>query len=286
MSLTWVSNNGTTWPLDGTEWVTVAADAEGLFEIPTDLVLDPRVSLDGSALVSARRSPRPVVLPFVLVGDVRDVWGRLISALAAGGTLRYTAPDGTRELRQVVLEAPDRAWSGHDLRHRADDAIAVSLLALDPWWYGTAVFETISLDIEGIEWSPDLGWNPDIPWNGGASVQLTVTSEASVSPVWTIVGEVDEVIVASGPLAWQWVEPLADAAGGTVDTRRGSRGPRLGSEIVAGVGGLGPIRWGLLSEQSRLFNLQPGANVLAIGVSGASSLAELTVGWEPRWLTP
>lgn len=284
------STNGSVWPLDGSSGVTLLEEAEGLFEIPDDLVIDPRVGVDGGVLVNRRQSPRRLVLPFLLVapsGRVRGLWGQVFAALRAGGTLVYTEGASVRELRHVVLESVDRSWSGHDLGTRRDDLFTVSMLGLDPWWYGEMDLTEIDLAaIDGTPWDPPVSWAPDLPWNGGDAEAITVAGDTGAAPVFTITGPVEEVIVARSGLAWAWQTELASGEGGTVDCRPGRRGPRLGSDIVSGVGTLGDVRWQLLTEQSRLFNLEPGDNTLAIGVTGASAGATLTVGVEPRYLIP
>lgn len=293
-----VSANGDEWTFDGTPQIAhgnaaaaIGRNAEGVFEAPDELVIDPRTGLDGGALVSRRAPVRRVVLPLELTAaagsTLRTVWASLFAALRAGGTLTYTAGATTRELRQVVLEGVDRAGLGMDMGAIRGDVVVVTLVALDPWWYGPLELTEIDLAaIDGTGWEPPVSWAPDLPWNGGDAAPITVDGDTGAAPVFTIEGPVDEVIVARSGLAWAWQSPLGAGEGGTVDCRPGRRGPRLGSEIVTGVGALGDVRWQLLTEQSRLFTLEPGSNTLAIGVAGASTGATLTVGVEPRYLVP
>lgn len=284
--LTFVSNNATSWPLDGTAGMTVGRGAEGLYEIPVDLVLDQRVGGDGATLASQRRSPRSVLLEIDIDDNVRDQWASLVAALAAGGTLQYDDGTRTRELRNVVLEAPDRSETGMDLFVRSDDVFPVALLALDPWWYGSQVTEVIDLHaLAGVGWSPALAWNAQLSWNGGTAIPLLIEGDADVSPLFGFHGVFDELVVSRGASAFRWLPAMAAGEHGTFDSRPGSRGPRRGSTLYsAPVSGLD---WGLISEDSRLFDLAPSAATdIFVTAPGTAAGAEMTVAWEPRWLTP
>jgi hypothetical protein len=289
MSLTFVSADGSVWPLDGSVGVRTINQDEGIFTIPTDLVVEQRVGSDGAVLVNIRRSPRRVSLHFLLeptgATNLLTLWGQFFRSLSVGGSLVYEGPTGTRELRQIVLEGPDRSMTGQDLQFRTDDAYQVSLLALDPWWYGAAVQESFTFG-EPTAWDAAIAWDSALPWNGGSAMLVTIQGDADALPLWTITGAVDELIVSNGVQSWTWVHTLASGDYGTVDHRPGTRSPRLGSGLN-GVAESSFGLWFLLSNQSTLdWGLAPGENSLVVSVAGDDGSSALSMWYEPRYLVP
>ncbi len=288
MSLTFVSGDGSVWPFDGSTGVRTALGVEGIFTIPTDLVIEQRVGSDGAVLLNQRRSPRRVALDLYLepiTGTLLSLWSSLFAAFArGGGKLIYVGPNGSCELREIALEGPDRSMTGQDIQFRNDDVFSVSLLALDPWWYGAAVTETIVLG-DPTAWDAPIGWNSG-PWNGGSGATITVAGDAPATPLWTIKGAMTELIAGNGVQSWTWTEDLATGSYGTVDHRPGTRSPRLGSDLN-GVAESGFGLWHLLSNDSVLeWGLAPGANELILSAAGKDGSSSLSVWYEPKWLTP
>ena len=163
---------------------------------------------------------------------------------------------------------------------------AVSLIALDPWWYGEAELIEIDLDDEGTAWDAPIDWDADVPWDGGWAVEIEVPGDAPASPVWGLTGPLTALTVVSGQEAWRWVEDRTVSEAGQIDTRPGNRGPRLGTDLEAGFDPPGWIDWTLLDEASRLFTLPTGTSDLIVGPAGQDAGARLFVAFEPRYLTP
>lgn len=286
MTLQFVDANAVAWPFDGSTGITVLQGAEGIFEAPVSLVLDQRIASDGAVLISERRAHRTVVLRLMLADAVAvsPLWGNFLRSLAAGGKLVYDGPNGVRELRDVRLQAPDRAMTGTDLGSRDADAIAVELVALDPWWYGSLV--TLS-DVFGepTPWNAELPWNSAIPWNGGSSMSVDVEGDAPAYVRIVVKADSDPVTSASfscNGVGWTITGvPASDAV--TVDSRPGSRGPYLGSSLL-GIDER-PIDWTLITEVSQIFELPTGESSIVFGAVSDGE-PEWTIAWEPRWLTP
>jgi hypothetical protein len=292
MSLTWRSDNGTTFPLDGSEGVLAVDEDEGIFTLAASLTIDQRVG-DGGVLVNRRYGPRRVVLSFLLepTGEtLLALWSRFFAGLAAGGELDYDGPNGIRTLRDVVLEAPDRSLAGHDLQHAPVDAFSVSLLALDPWWYGPE--ETLAGGFaDPTPWNAALPWDSALPWNGGSSQSITNGGDVA-TPVLVVVhpgtGSTATISMSvDGVGGWETATIPADTYL-TVSGETGRRGPHLGAH--GRVGGIsdGPIRWNLLTEGSQLFDLPAGTSSLVMGLSNPAGDDSETwsVYWSPRYFTP
>lgn len=288
MTLTFISNNGSTWPLDGSSGVTALDGLAGLYTIPEDLIIDQRVASDGGVLASQRKSPRPIDIPLLLSGssEVLTLWGQLVRAFAAGGTLEHDGPNGVRQLRRIVLQSSTQSLTGHDISHSQDEVFVVSLLALDPWWYGPVELVTISLDEQPTPFNDaTVGFSAPIPFNGGTSTSVNVAGDAPAFPVFAVAGGFTDVTVTVEGLSWRWERPMASGEVGQVDTRPGSQGPRMGSSIVPGHP-LQAVDWSLLAEASRLVTLPVGTVPVVVGATSPDSSAELVISWEPRWLTP
>lgn len=284
MSLSFVSENGTTWALDGTQGVTVLEKVGGVFTAEMDLTIDPLLGTDGGTLVNRRQPPRNVDLPVLVstgVPAVQALWARFLSAVSVGGRLVYTGEDHTRQLRRVWLQSVAPGRFGYDLGQVADEVFVMSLVALDPWWVGEV--QTLSLtgaaSGDSIGWSSAEPWNAALPWNGGASLQVEVYGDAPAFPVIDIYGPVDTVSVGiADGLAWASVQDLTLGQRLTVDHRPGYRGPRLESTNT--------VNWALLTEESRLWALANGSNTVVVNVTGDDANTQVTLSYEPRYLTP
>jgi hypothetical protein len=302
VSLTWRSASGATWVLDGSQGVKTVNEDEGIFTIPTDLVIDQRVG-DGGALVSARRSPRRVLLSMMFDdagegnGALLVLWRSFFRALAAGGELDYDGPSGTRTLRSVVLEGPDRSLTGHDIQFNGVDVFTVTLVALDPWWYGSLTSLDGSHASAGqafgdpTAWNAAIPWNESIPWNGGASA--TIVNDGDVASWCTVVvhnGTATGASVAfsiNGMGGWESAAMPPAPTFLSVSGEPGRRGPHLGSHGLIS-GSDGPIRWNLLTEQSQLFDLPRGESSIVFGLANPAGddSESWNVFWRPRYLTP
>lgn len=293
MSLTFRSNNGTVWPLDGTTGVRHTGQDDGIFNAPKDLVVQQRVTSDGGVLANARRSPRSVTIEVMLEEQpgvtLLKLWGNLNAALDAGGTLEYNGPNGVRTLKNVVLEASGRSMTGYDLKTRTVDVFPLSLLALDPWWYGPPQSTPSTLINAALtDFDAAVGFDAATPFDGGGSLVIVVDGHAPASPRFllsgTITGPAPHFTATNGTNTWQLIAPLAVQAF-ELDTRPGSRGPHYGSSLLVNFPAQ-EIDWSLLSESSRLFDLPVGTTTVTFLSNGAAGFTGFLISWETRWLTP
>lgn len=280
----WIDANGNELELSCTiadPGVTLLMGAIGLDRPPSGLNLSPYLSADGSTLVKRRVPHRPIVLPLFLQDDnVNDLIDQVAVAFQGPGILRVTSPGRVRDLTQVIyetgLEGDDAVDMALQFRWRKR---IVSLIALDPWWYGETRF--VSLDVgaqvEFDEASVDFD-DPDVGFDGPSSTGVTVNGHASVSPVVAIEGPFDSCIVGvAGGQFFELSGPLSLGDTIVVDSRPGSRGPRLNA---------GPIDWSLLTPSSRLWELPTGSSVLSTITDGADVGSNIEVTFRERWLTP
>lgn len=283
----WIGDDGYTIPLDGTAGITLTKESTlGLYELPNDLSIQARVTGDGGVLTSLRRSPRSLSLGLLVEGwPVAVTWSDMLASLMVGGVLMSAVEGRVRTLHQVVLEGPSPSMLGLDLLQVEADHIPVSLIALDPWWYGQAQVVTVPLTSTSTAFDAPIAFDAAVPFNGGASISVTVEGHTRVAPRFLIVGPTTNVTVSNGTVLFEVTRDLAAGDIVEIDTRPGSRGPHLGSDMVTG-STPGLVDWSLLSEASRLFDLPVGTSPLMFGATGTNADSKLQVVWEPRWLTP
>jgi hypothetical protein len=293
--LSFVSDNGTTFPLDGSDGIQVVDLVDGLATIPQDLIIDARVG-DGGTLVSSRLGARRLALSVMLDDPVHltrlSQWSTLQRALFAGGSLVFDGSSGQRTLYQVTLESSVRSMIGPD---DIDDVFTLTVVALDPWWYGPEESLGGSTGTCGqafgtpTAWDAASAWDAGIPWDGGAGTAVDNTGDTAA---WC------EVVVHPGTAAAVSVAMSIDGIGGwtsvalpmsrclTVNGEPGDRGPRTGSARFGQ--GEAPILWSLLTETSQLFELPVGTSSIITGLSSPAGdgSESWNVFWSPRYLTP
>jgi hypothetical protein len=278
----WVSDIGTTIALDGSDGIKVQRPARGLDGPPIANTIDQRVNA-GAVLVASRRPQRVIQLPLLI--DVNTIDTGDVVRLFQSGTL---VSDSGRELRSVIYEDGfEGEWSIDaggvvGMTHRK---FALSLCALDPWWYGAPVLVEVTFS-EGTAWDADVLWNADLPWNGGASATITVDGDAATPCRVVVLADADpvsEVSFSAGDVGWTTNRQIDIADILTVDSRDGHRGPYVGSSLLGAAES--PIDWSWLTEASQPFLLEPGAVSLTFGAV-ADTLPTAWIAWEPRWQTP
>lgn len=286
--VSWVSDTGTTLALDGSGGVHVQRDVKGFDGPPIRNTIDERIG-DGALRVNSRRPERVLQLPLLV--DENTITAGEVVRLFQSGT--FVASSG-RELRSVVYEAGlEGQWSVdtggiNGLSHRK---FVVTLVALDPWWYGGVQTVTGSFGAP-TAWNAAVAWSAAIPWNGGAS-QL-ILNEGDVPASADIVidpgtGNNQVVSMSLGGVGGWETDFLLTGEYTTVSTVAGRRGPTWGS---AGHFNEQPVRidWTLLTAASQLFELPVGLVELVFGISAGGGAVsgdeEWHVIYRPRYFTP
>lgn len=276
-SLTWTDAAGVSTVLDGSAGIYVLVDPIGLEAPNPALSIDDYISFDGGVLVNRRRPARSIALKLRLEHPTRiEITVAALAAMLQGpGTLTYSDTVQSRTLRQVIYEA-GLDGSGESVA-AIRRIVVVSLLALDPWWYGPAASQVLPTAAP-TGFDAALSFDSTLPFDGGGSVAVPVAGDVDAYPVFTVIGPTTTLVVSSGGLAWQVASPLGASDTLVVDHRPSSRGPRKNG---------GAVDWSLLSQASRLFPLARGAAVTVItGATGTTAATQLIMSYEPRYLTP
>lgn len=278
ITLTWTDAQGVVTPLTQANGIVVMRGALGLGAPSPQNSLESYVAFDGSALVSRRRDVKPVTLPLYVRHATRaqTLIGQLASMFQGPGELQYSDGTNTRKLRKVIYDA---GLAG-DLSGAASKTwrrVAISLLALDPWWYDTATSALLPASVSPTSFDAAISFDAASPFDGGNSATTVVTGDTEAYPVITITGPVTTLAVTCGGVAWALTAALPAGSVLVVDTRPGSRGPRLNG---------GSVDWSLLTAASRLWTLPKGTTSVIVGATGATGATTISMAWEPRFLTP
>lgn len=273
--MTWTDAAGVATVLDGSAGIIARHAPIGL-EAPSPVnTIDDYVAFDGGVLANRRRPARPIALGLFLehATRVETVTAQLASMLQGPGTLQWADDVQSRVLRKVIYEAGLDGSGDVTLTQRS---VVVSLLALDPWWYGPANSQALSTS--GVTaFDAAIGFDSLIPFDGGTGIGVTVVGDAEAYPVITVVGPVTTLTVICNGLSWSIASGLSTSQVLIVDHRPGSRGPTVNGA---------PVDWSWLTEASRLWTLPSGVTSVITAMTGNTGATSVTMTWEPRWLTP
>lgn len=258
----------------------VLKGAAGLDAPPVSNNISQYLSSDGGVLVKSRRQVRPIILPLMLTHATRvqSKVATIASALVGPSTITFSDGTVTRSLRNVIYEAGlegvrSNEMSGGETWRK----FAVSLLALDPWWYGASTSVSLTF-AAAVGFDAAISFDAAIGFDGSDANPVTVAGDATAFPITTITGPFTTLLVGiAGGQTFQLSAALAAGSTIVVDTSPGNRGPRLNG---------GAIDWSLLTAASRLWELPVGASVLNAAATGNTGASLVEVAWRERWLTP
>ena len=283
MSLaSWVSDTGTTLALDGSDGIQVLRGVRGFDGPPIANTIDQRIG-DGAIRVNQRRPHRVVQLP-LWVDETTIGVGEVIALFQSGS---FVAGSG-RELRQVVYEDGfEGQWTVdtggvNGLTHRK---FTLTLVALDPWWYGTETSATGTFG-SSTAWNAAIAWSASTPWDGGSATTISNAGDVATPCDVVIIGAATTAAMSiNGAGGWTTDYTLASAAYLSVSSEPGVQGPHLGPHgHYAGTDE--PVDWALLTETSQLFDVPAGSSSLVFGVTGSDGSTGWRVFWSPRYFSP
>lgn len=276
MTLTWIDDIGS-YPLDSSNGIHLVEGTRGLMMPRPRTSTSPYLSADGSALTNQRFQEREIDIRVIFTDtDFAYLrYGELGTRLNRGpGTLRHSTTERTRDLLNVVFDGGMRGDETGIDQWRSD---VFTLLALDPWWYGSTQVLTLST-AANEQYDEAEDYDQAESYDGTAANSVTNAGDDVAYPVTTITGPWTTLTVG---VSMGSSLSLAAALGSgdviTINTKPGERGPRLNG---------GSIDWSLLTAESRLFDLPRGVSSITIAGTGStgSSAAEMT--WRERFLTP
>lgn len=286
INLAWTSPTGDMIPLmtEG-PGVHIIAGIDGLGAAPRALTFQP-LATGGTMPRWSHVDQRLITLPLHMQADTNAdlvaLKRRVIKAFTATtppagiptpGTLRVTRADGTwREIEAIYLDG----LSGADettLSPLIDRAV-LQLACPDPWFYGAStVAAEFTTAVEARNYL-----NPYETVSSGRTlgpVDVTITSDVAVSPIWEITGPADSVTIryaTNGP-------------GFTYGSIDAGRVVTVNVEDYTVTDDTGANRIGNISwPTSTLFQLQPGPNRLLISIGGGTDgVSKVRLSFRPRF---
>lgn len=274
-SMTWTDATGAATVLDGSAGIILQSNPIGLEAPNPTNTIDEFAVFDGGVLANRRNPVRSIALGLYLehATRVETVLAAAAAMLRGPGELQWADDVNTRTLRQVIYQA---GLDGSGITTLLEATRVVSLIALDPWWYGPAQSQTLTLGaVTGFDAA--ISFDSVTPFDGGGSVAVPVIGDDDSFPVFTVNGPATTLVASSGGFAWEIASPLTSSDVLIVDHRPSSRGPRKNG---------GPVDWSLLTESSRLFPLAKGTTAVITGSTGTSAATLLIMSYDPRYLTP
>lgn len=261
--------------LDGSTGVTMLDDPVGLESASPTNRIDRYMAFDGGVLVDRRHPVRSIALPLFVEHATRieTAVAALATMLQGPGQLVYADDVNVRTLRKVIYET---GIDGSGITTMTQRSLVVSLIALDPWFYGPAQSQSLAV-ATATAFDAAVTFSAVLPFDGGGTVGVVITGDAEVYPVITVTGPATTLTVGAGGITWATAVALLAGDTLVVDHRPGTRGPAKNG---------GVIDWSLLSEASRLWTLPVGTQSVISGATGSSGATSIVVAWEPRWLTP
>ncbi len=288
-TLTWIDAAGDELELTGA--IIVGDGPVGLDSPPVALSTAAQAAGDGSMLINRRWAARPIAIPLVIAtGDRAAIETDLRRRMLLGpGQLRSTPAAGEiRTLHNVIYESGLEGDESSDTSGGDWSARVVSLLALDPWWYGPAADVSLgppegdfaydaNIDYDadipydgaaagidgGLLYDANIDYDADIPYDGGAVIAYPGASPVGAWPTITVRGPASNVQI------------VHLRTGEILDSAPGVMVP-AGREMVIvcrpgdrGVWVAGVESWGAITAGSSLqMMLRPAGPVPAVDASG------------------
>lgn len=265
----------------------VLKGVSGRFFTPIDFVEQQVPQAPGARLREVRHMPREVALPVIIESNSFTGIRQELRALAAAlrpelgnGRLRNVAPDGTvRELTCRYAEGlgltEDANTSGHHWRKTV-----LVFRAVDPYWYD--LDDTTST--YHISAPTTANWFPIFPLTLGSSEVFTTPTlfnpgDAEAYPRWRFMGPMSGLTLTNLTTGDRLVlaRTLVISEVLYIDTH---------PDRLTVTSESGENLFSLLTDDSVLWSLLPGANDVSIAMAGATADSSVTVAYRVGYQTP
>lgn len=287
--LEWVEPSGQATPLS-TGDVQVVRGLQGRGMPPIEYADEQVAGRGGSRLVDVRHGTPEVAVPLRVRGassraEARQVvrqWARRFDPVRGDGAIRSTLGGQSRRLNCRYVGGMELDETSLPMAAGMAQFVAV-FRAFDPYWED-AVARTNALQVEALAFlSPDsqTAWYPWQVVDAGIAGGFNINNPGDVDawPVWTVQGPGGPVIVSNNTTG-QVLEVGVSLASGQqvrIDTRPDRK-------TVTGPGGSNA--WPLVSDQSELWPLRRGSQLITVFMDGSvPGETQVLLEWRARWLS-
>ena len=234
----------------------------------------------GSVLRHRRPVEADVMIPLLVGRDfysMRDARRRLEGVMADEVEVRVTHPDGQARSRFGYYRD---GLEGVGEEFQDGEKLALSLLCPDPWWYGVERVREWNLSTVIKPYWTSYPRLPHYPaWLSSSTVlgqfEFTVSGDAAASPVWTVYGPGEDVLIECGNgcgsrlfLEGEITEPV------TFDT--------VNEDITSPSMDRGEL-WERVSLDSEFFTLPPGENRVRVSMVGATAASKVVLSYREKF---
>jgi hypothetical protein len=235
---------------------------------------------DGATYRGRRVLARDIDIPLDILATDRENLKGLMSRLARvlAGEVKIVAvePDGTEWYTYGVRVGGGQFVYGKDTIGDTDAQVVITLRCGDPYFTSEAVFRERIIPLGGTSLFLNSMVNLSVsPSSVIGSITIDNTGDATVYPVWTVVGPGDnfKAVSPSGETLW-WTGTLTAGQTLTIDTRKGT--------VVSDTG---VNKYANLAAAPRFWTVAPGISTSEASFQGTTSGSLISCGWRIRkWL--
>lgn len=232
----------------------------------------------GGRFRHARHEERLATIPVVLPGPIDGRqelrrWAKALDPVQGEGTL--TVIQGANPGRQLVC-AYESGLETFSEEYGSLGLTTLAFRAAEPYWQDASAGTVVSTLGASVKWFPflPLVLGPSDIFSG---TPIDNRGDVDAWPVITAIGPGTNLKVSNDTTGQSWTFTGDIAAGSTlvVDHRPGHKAARLD----------GANAFGRLSDDSVLWPLAPGNNVITIAFAGSNVNSQVAFAWRNRWLS-
>lgn len=305
MILTWVDVDGDELDLTEDNGFCLLVGTAGLDVPPRSLITAQKIT-HGATLIADRHEARNVVLALDVLDespdlDVREIIGDVADRFQGPGTLRMHRDYRSRDLRNVYYES---GLAGEEREVPFWQRVAVSLLALDPFWYDPTESITLWPPQVNDDYDAPLAYDLPLPYDGpGAGISAGTGYDEAISYDAALAydgGAVVSPLIVSKLGAWPTFTFTGPATFAQITHLRTGERVAFADDFTLSATTLtvttdpltrdvtlnGVTAWDrLTSDSSPTLELLPG-DMLSVLMTGTTAESKIDISWRQRWRTP